>query len=298
MRIFYTDQAQYPPFSAARGPRFRDAFPDGAFPATTGVVTGPLPGAPGIEIELMASRPRRSANSDRVYRTFPGTLSPPAFAHLTESSDLVVLSGQTGFDLAGATISHDPREQTLATLDNLRAVLEDSGLDPSAILKLTVYVTDPSFYAGALEDVTAFAAEGGRPSALMPTLVVVDELFKPGVFVEIEAVASRLPEESTPWLFATGRSSAAPRPPGDLDSSVDEALGRVSHELSRAALPVSDALSCTVWVATPQTVVGVRERVTSYLASVGVPVTIVPMQRHEHDGGGVLVEIVARRRTG
>lgn len=299
MRIFYSGQDQYPGFSAARTERFRGAFAGGSFPATTGVVTGTRPDGPGIEIEVMASRQRRTANSDRVYRTFPNTSTPPAFVHLAERGDLAVLSGQTGFDSAGAHISSDVREQARTAADNLSAVLSDSGWGGSSLLKVTVYVTDPTFCDPALEVARAFAARTGGDRRADVALIVVDELFKPGVFVEVEAVA--VPESSDPttWFFATGRSLTGDRPANEDPTlaQLDEAVADVARQMTDAGVSPGDALACTAWVGGRPSPAQARPRLASLLGESGVACAIVPMREHPGDGGGALVELVARRHT-
>jgi enamine deaminase RidA (YjgF/YER057c/UK114 family) len=297
LRIFYSDQSQYPPFSAARGPRFRAAFPDGAFPAATGLVTGGRGVRPGIEVEAMMSRDRRTFNSDRVYRSFPGVTSPPAFAHLAERSDLVLLSGQTGFDVDGATVAEDIRGQTLATLANLRAVLVDSGLGVDALQKFTVYVTDPTFREAALEEVATFAGERGPATATITT-IVVDELFKPGVYVEIEAVGTRADAKSSPWRFGTGCSVAERDGTVEVDViAVGQALDAVEEWLRGEGLGFDDVVACTIWLAAPQPPPDVRARLLSRLPSARACQTTVPMQPHADEGGRALIEVVARRQT-
>lgn len=295
MRIFYSGQDQYPGFSAARTERFREAFADGSYPATTGVVTGHRPDGPGIEIEVMASRPRRTANSDRVYRTFPNTTTPPAFVHLADRGDLAVLSGQTGFDSTGAHISPDAREQARASVENLAAVLSDSGWDGSSLPKVTVYVTDPAWCDPALEEARAFAAHTTRAGEADVAVVVVDELFKPGVFVEIEAVA--VPERNDPssWLFATGRSSS-PDPAADALASLDEAVADAARQITEAGFAPGDTLACTAWVTGDQSPAHARSRLASLLGDTGLTAAVVPMRAHSGDGGRALVEIVSRRR--
>jgi enamine deaminase RidA (YjgF/YER057c/UK114 family) len=259
-------------------------------------VTGPRPDGPGIEIEVMASRRRRTANSERVYRTFPGTTTPPAFVHLAERGDLAVLSGQTGFDPTGAHISSDAREQARTAVGNLSAVLSDSGWGGSALSKVTVYVTDAAWGEAALDEARAFAARAsGRQADL--TLIVVDELFKPGVFVEIEAVAVPESSDPSPWLFATGRSLPGDRPT-DHDFSLaplNEAVADVGRKMTEAGVSPRDTLACTAWIASGPSPAQARARLASALGESGANAAIVPMREHSGDGGKALVEIVARR---
>jgi enamine deaminase RidA (YjgF/YER057c/UK114 family) len=298
MRIFYSGQDQYPGFSAARTERFRGAFAHGAFPATTGVVTGYTPDGPGIEIEVMASRQRWTANSDRVYRTFPGTSTPPAFVHLAERGDLAVLSGQTGFDATGADISADVRDQARTAVGNLSAVLSDSGWERATLPKVTVYVTDPAWCDPALDEARRFAAQANGARQPDIALVVVDELFKPGVFVEVEAVAEPESSDPSPWLFATGRALAGA---GQTDEDhplapLDDALADVARQMTEAGFSTRETLACTAWVAGKPSLAQARSSVASFLGDSGVTAAIVPMREHPGDGGRALVEIVARRR--
>ena len=77
--------------------------------------------------------------------------------------------------------------QAAQAVANLNAVLDEAGLTPADLAKLTIYLTDPA-------DVEPFMGAAGASLPQPPpatTLLIVAGLGSPELRVEIEAVAAR-----------------------------------------------------------------------------------------------------------
>lgn len=118
-----------------------------------------------------------------------GVPAPAFYSHGVEveaGARLVFVSGQVGVKSDGS-VAEGIGAQTLTALENLKAVLAAAGMEPSDIVKSTIYLTDEADFEG-------FAAAGGpllpQPPAAT-TLVYVKALASPALLVEIEAVAAR-----------------------------------------------------------------------------------------------------------
>jgi enamine deaminase RidA (YjgF/YER057c/UK114 family) len=113
------------------------------------------------------------------------------FVHANAVSDVertIYCAGQTSVDADGNPINEgDTAAQLGQALDNLEAVLRESGCALSDVVRLNYFTTDLDGYFGALEMLTARLNEAGcRP---VSTLLGVDRLALPQLSVEIEATA-------------------------------------------------------------------------------------------------------------
>jgi 2-iminobutanoate/2-iminopropanoate deaminase len=82
--------------------------------------------------------------------------SPPAvgpYNHAVRVGDLLFCSGQIPIDPANPTapITGDIQAQTIRVLENVRAILEDQGLDFGRVVKSTVFLTDLDEFAAMNE---------------------------------------------------------------------------------------------------------------------------------------------------
>lgn len=86
--------------------------------------------------------------SHRLFSTklFP---SPAAFSHVAVSSmGIVFISGLIGQNrTTGALASAELRPQAEAMFDNFAALLAEAGLDPRAVLRITLYLTSYEDFA-------------------------------------------------------------------------------------------------------------------------------------------------------
>ncbi|WP_258934240.1 RidA family protein [Nesterenkonia pannonica] len=111
----------------------------------------------------------------------------PAFSQgvLVTGGSLLVVGGQNGTDKEGQLVSSDLGDQTKQALRNVLAVLAEAGADASHVARLGVYLA-----AGADAGVSyasAFDIWGANPAAV--TVLTVHSFARPGVLVEIEALA-------------------------------------------------------------------------------------------------------------
>jgi len=113
------------------------------------------------------------------------------YTHAVRFGDLLFVSGCAPLDQHGELVGRgDVLEQTRQVLGHLRASLAAVGLEPSHVLKVTVYLTD-------IEDrtrINPLRREFFGSSRPASTLVEVSRLAVPGMRVEIEAIAG-FPDE-------------------------------------------------------------------------------------------------------
>lgn len=121
------------------------------------------------------------------------TTPPAKFSHGVRKGNILQVAGQVGFlpaeegkppTPAGPTL----REQTLQTLANVQAVLEEGGATWDDVMMLRVYLTDVGHFAELNEIYDAYFAEQGltQPPAARTTVYVG---LPPGLLVEIDALA-------------------------------------------------------------------------------------------------------------
>ncbi len=97
-------------------------------------------------------------------------------------------------DAAGHVTDHDPAVQAAAVLHNIERVLKSEGLDRSALLDITVFLTSMQDFAAMNTVWNEFFASCSPPTR---TTVCVTAL--PGDnFIEMKAVAAR-PTEASAW---------------------------------------------------------------------------------------------------
>jgi enamine deaminase RidA (YjgF/YER057c/UK114 family) len=111
-----------------------------------------------------------------------------AFTGSLQDQRLVVVSGQLGIRPDGS-IHEDFEGQFHQTYDNLRTVLQDAGGDLADIVSLRTYLsrTDllPAFHALRKQHYPAWFPEAAPPN----TLLVVSQLYRDDLWLEIEALA-------------------------------------------------------------------------------------------------------------
>ena len=114
----------------------------------------------------------------------PGAIGPYSQGQIV--GNMVFTSGQLGLnpatgDFAGADI----KAQAQASLENLKAILEDAGTSMDKVCKVTVFISDMANFGAVNEIYGTFFKEGSYPAR---SCVEVAALPKGGL-VEIEAVA-------------------------------------------------------------------------------------------------------------
>lgn len=125
----------------------------------------------------------------------PGThTTPPAkFSHGVRKGDILQVAGQVGFlpaepgkppTPAGPTL----REQTLQTLANVKAILNEGGASWDDVMMIRVYLTDTGHFAEFNELYNAyFEAQALTAAPAARTTVYVG--LPAGLLVEIDALA-------------------------------------------------------------------------------------------------------------
>ena len=121
-------------------------------------------------------------------------INPPALAKPTgysyaikKNGTPVFISGQVALDAEGKLVGeNDAAAQTEQVFKNLQAVVEGCGGTMADIVKITIFVTDPSYRPAVAAARLKWFTEGEWPAS---TDLVVSALAVPTMLVEIEAVA-------------------------------------------------------------------------------------------------------------
>ncbi|MEV6317797.1 RidA family protein [Streptomyces sp. NPDC051776] len=124
--------------------------------------------------------------------TPPNHTTPPAkFSHGVRKGNILQVAGQVGFGPAEpgrtpAPVGPGLREQTVQTLRNVQAVLEEGGASWEDVMMVRVHLTDTSHFAAfnAVYD-EFFAGLKEAPSARTTVYVGLPA----GLLVEIDALA-------------------------------------------------------------------------------------------------------------
>lgn len=98
----------------------------------------------------------------------------------------VYVSGMVSMDAEGNVVGEgDIEAQTEMVLRNVRSALASAGGDLSDIVKVTVFITDMSFY----DEIHRVRRRHFRPPYPASSMVEVSALIDPRLLIEIEAVA-------------------------------------------------------------------------------------------------------------
>ena len=112
----------------------------------------------------------------------PAAVGP--YSHAVMAGDVLFTSGQLGLDPVSGELKEGVEAQTTQALENLKAVLEASGLSLKNVVKTVVFLDNIGDFA-AVNAIYANYFEGDTPAR---SCVLVAALPKGGL-VEIEAVA-------------------------------------------------------------------------------------------------------------
>lgn len=112
----------------------------------------------------------------------PGAIGPYSQGMIV--GNLVYTSGQLPIDMATGELVQDVKLATKASLDNVKAILEEAGTSMDKIFKTTVFVKDLNDF-NAVNEVYAAYFKSNPPAR---SCVQVAKLPKDAV-VEIEAIA-------------------------------------------------------------------------------------------------------------
>src|SRR5581483_9824794 len=132
--------------------------------------------------------------TDNIALTPKTHTTPPArFSHGVRKGNILQVAGQVGFLPAEEGKPPTPvgpglREQTLQTLDNVQAILEEGGATWDDVMMIRVYLTDVDHFAEMNEIYDSyFEAQGLTQPAPARTTVYVG--LPRGLLIEIDALA-------------------------------------------------------------------------------------------------------------
>ncbi|RPI40276.1 MAG: RidA family protein [Methanoregulaceae archaeon] len=108
------------------------------------------------------------------------------YSQAVTSGDFVFLSGQTGIDPATGNLTNTAEEQTTRVMENLRAVLQESGLSFEDVVQTRIYLVNMSDWT-AVNGIYGSYFPGQYPAW---AAVQTGGLPK-GALVEIEMVAQK-----------------------------------------------------------------------------------------------------------
>ena len=105
-----------------------------------------------------------------------------------ETNGLLFTSGQIGIDPeTGKMVEGGIKSQVYRVLENINAILSETGLNKEAIIKLTVFLKDFNDFSTVNDGFKEFFGEKEFPAR---TTVEVSEL-PLGALIEIDCIASR-----------------------------------------------------------------------------------------------------------
>ncbi|MGO2507578.1 MAG: RidA family protein [Vibrio hibernica] len=118
----------------------------------------------------------------------PAAIGP--YVQGVDLGNMVMTSGQIPVNPVTGEVSSDIKAQARQSLDNVKAVVESSGLTVSDIVKMTVFVKDLNDFVAVNEVYGAFFDEHNVANYPARSCVEVARLPK-DVGIEIEAIAVR-----------------------------------------------------------------------------------------------------------
>lgn len=133
-----------------------------------------------------------SKEQSKFERINPDSLAAPiGFSHAVkyQGNEIVFLAGQTALNKEGVIVGSNIVEQFEKVISNLLVVMNESGVKPENIAKLTIFSVDPENYReNAREIGKIWHRLLGRDYPAM-TLVGVTRLWDKDALLEIEGIA-------------------------------------------------------------------------------------------------------------
>ncbi|TNG91297.1 RidA family protein [Testudinibacter sp. TR-2022] len=118
----------------------------------------------------------------------PAAIGP--YVQAVDLGNLVLTSGQIPVNPSNGEVPQDIQAQTRQSLENVKAIIEQAGLQVKDIVKTTVFVKDLNQFTTLNAEYEAFFKENNHPNFPARSCVEVARLPK-DVGVEIEAIAVR-----------------------------------------------------------------------------------------------------------
>ena len=111
---------------------------------------------------------------------------------VTSAGELVVVAGQVGMTATGQVAVDNIVAQTKQALENVKSVIEAGGCSMRDVVRLQTFLTRaadiPGFMKARSEVFPSYFPDGVYPPN---TLLVISQLVRPELLVEIEAIAVR-----------------------------------------------------------------------------------------------------------
>ena len=127
-----------------------------------------------------------------VPKGFGAPLGMYSHGVVASAGELVVVAGQVGMTATGAVAVDDIVAQTKQAFENVRAVIEAGGCSMRDVARLQTFLTRavdiPGFMKARSEIFPEYFSDGVYPPN---TLLVIHQLVRPVLLVEIEAIAVR-----------------------------------------------------------------------------------------------------------
>jgi 2-iminobutanoate/2-iminopropanoate deaminase len=133
---------------------------------------------------VLSSQPAYPVKQVIFTEKSPRPIGP--YSQAVQSGDFVFLSGQIGIDPATGNVTGTTEEQTTRAMENIRAVLQESGLGFDDVVQTRVYLVNMSDWTGVNGIYSAYFTNNYPARAA----VQVAGLPK-GAAVEIEMVAQK-----------------------------------------------------------------------------------------------------------
>jgi enamine deaminase RidA (YjgF/YER057c/UK114 family) len=118
-----------------------------------------------------------------------GLHQPPTYSHLAiaTGSRVVFISGQVGYDVEGRLVGEDHHSQAEQAFRNVVTAVEAAGGSIEDIAKITTYVVGN--HPQLLEPLMGARAAAFGEHKPASTYLGVESLARPGLLVEVEAIA-------------------------------------------------------------------------------------------------------------
>ncbi|MGV6987964.1 RidA family protein [Testudinibacter sp. P80/BLE/0925] len=118
----------------------------------------------------------------------PAAIGP--YVQAVDLGNLVLTSGQIPVNPSNGEVAQSIQAQARQSLENVKVIIEQAGLQVKDIVKTTVFVKDLNDFASLNAEYEAFFKENNHPTFPARSCVEVARLPK-DVAVEIEAIAVR-----------------------------------------------------------------------------------------------------------
>lgn len=151
---------------------------------------------------LLAAFPSASGAQTTVERTYGAPTSPIAsLAFVPANANILFVSGTTPSPLDPAKPDDlgDTKAQTLSILTKMKAALEAKGFSMGDIVKMTVFLVGVPSNGGKMDSAAmnevfrTFFGTPEQPNKPTRSTIQVAALGRPTMYVEIEAIAAKMP---------------------------------------------------------------------------------------------------------